>query len=377
MMVAVRKILSPALALPWLVLALLIGAGASGCRNKPAGGEKTVGFPQSFADLAEEVKRGVVNISTISTIRVPGNPFSQYFGSEGQGRGKGSNPRYFGDTPDLELKRQSLGSGFIYDREGFIITNNHVVEGAEEIKVKLDDGREFTARVVGRDQRTDLALLKISTPAKDLPTLPLGDSDRTRVGDWVLAIGNPFGLEHTVTQGIISATGRAIGAEPYSNFLQTDAPINPGNSGGPLVNLRGEVIGINSSILASGQGIGFAIPSTMARKVIDQLKARGKVVRGWIGLMAQPVTPELAQALGLKEPKGVLVGDLAPGGPAEAAGIKRQDVITAFDGQEINRMDDLPKAAAENPVGKRVEVRIIRGGKPMILTVTVKEWPGP
>ncbi len=223
-----------------------------------------VGFPQSFSGLVEKVKPAVVNISATSVVKIPGAPFRHFFGSDGGG--------FFGDIPDQELKQQSLGSGFIIDKEGYIITNNHVVDGADDIKVILADGRKFDAKVVGRDPKADLALIKISSFLKDLPALPLGESNKMKVGDWVVAIGNPFGLEETVTQGIISARGRALGGGPYEKFIQTDAPINPGNSGGPLINLDGEVIGINTAILPAGQGIGFAIPSNVAKKIIPKLK---------------------------------------------------------------------------------------------------------
>lgn len=332
-----------------------------------------IGFPQSFADVAAKVTPAVVNISTTSTVRIPGNPFRHFFGPDDEGPFGDFFKRFYGDMPDREMKQQSLGSGFIVDKQGYIITNNHVVEGADEIKVKSSDGREFKAKVIGRDKKTDLALIKISSLFKDLPSLELGDSEKMRVGDWVLAIGNPFGLEHTVTQGIISATGRVIGAGPYDNFLQTDAPINPGNSGGPLVNLRGEVIGINTAIISSGQGIGFAIPSAMAKTIISQLKEKGKVVRGWIGVSIQNISPDMAQSFGLKGDEGALVGDVVEGGPAYAAGIKRGDVITAFNGRQIKNMADLSRVVADTPVGTTVDTRVIRDGKEMVLRVKVSE----
>ncbi len=360
-----------------LFLTLVVGLIAlqSGCEKMKAK-ETVVGFPQSFADLVQKVKPAVVNISTTTTVKIPGGPFRHFFGPEEGGGPFGDFfQRFFGDVPDQALRQQSLGSGFIIDKDGHIITNNHVVNGADEIKVKLADGREYKAKVIGRDQKTDLALIKISSLFKDLPALSLGDSDKIRVGDWVLAIGNPFGLEETVTQGIISATGRVIGSGPYDNFLQTDAPINPGNSGGPLINLSGEVIGINSAIIQSGQGIGFAIPSNMARKIVPQLKEKGKVTRGWIGISVQTVTPEIAQALGLKEAQGSLVGEVVPGGPADAAGIKRGDVIVSFDGKEIKKIGDLPMLVAETPADKNVSVKVIRDSKELTLTVRVAEMP--
>lgn len=326
---------------------------------------EAVGANTGFVDLVDRVKPAVVNISTSRTVRTPGNPFEHFFGPF-----RGSP---FGDIPDRERKQRSLGSGFIIDAAGHIITNNHVVAGAEEIRVKLADGRELPVQVVGRDSKTDIALLKMAASVKELQTLPLGDSDDVKVGEWVIAIGNPFGLALTVTQGIVSATGRVIGAGPYDDFIQTDAAINPGNSGGPLINLKGEVIGINTAIVAAGQGIGFAVPSNMARAVVAQLMQKGKVVRGWIGVSTQTVTPDLAPSFGLKEPKGALVSEVATGSPAAAAGMKRGDVVIAFNGKEIKNVLDLPKAVAETPIGKVVPVRVIRDKKEMTLRVKVEE----
>jgi serine protease Do len=360
-----------------ILVALLFSfflASQSGCEKMKGGGYTVVGFPQSFADLVDRVKPAVVNISTTSIVKVPGGPFRDFFGQDGGPFGDFFH-RFFGEVPDQELKQQSLGSGFIIDKEGYIITNNHVVEGAEEIKVKLADGREFKAKVVGRDSKTDLALIKISSFFENLPSIPLGDSDKMRVGDWVLAIGNPFGLEETVTQGIISATGRVIGSGPYDNFLQTDAPINPGNSGGPLINLKGEVIGINTAIIQSGQGIGFSVPINMAKNVVPQLKKEGKVTRGWIGVSIQSVTPEIAKAFGIKGTKGALVSDVVAGGPAEEAGLKRGDVILSFDGKDIGKMSDLPIIVADTPVGKTVEVKIMRSDKEQTLRMKIAEMP--
>ncbi len=319
----------------------------------------------------------MVNISTVSTVKLPGNPFQFFFGQGDQDRDPGKLDSYlrkfFGDVPDRELKQQSLGSGVIIDQAGYIVTNYHVVRRADEITVRLIDGREFKAKVVGRDSKTDLSLIKIASPAKDLPAIPLGNSDKMRVGDWVLAVGNPFGLTHTVTQGIISATGRVIGAGPYDNFLQTDAPVNPGNSGGPLVNLRGEVVGITTAIVATGQGIGFAIPSNVARNVVTQLRERGKVVRGWIGVSIQQVTPDIAESFGLKGAKGALVGSVEPAGPAQAAGVKRGDIIVRFNGKEVKVMSDLPLIVAETPVGSAAPMTLIREGKEITLSVKIVE----
>ncbi|MDD2735119.1 MAG: DegQ family serine endoprotease [Desulfuromonadaceae bacterium] len=358
-----------------LMILALISQG--GCESK--GKTEIIGFPQSFADLAEKVQPAVVNISTTSTVTVPGNPFRHFLGPGQGNQGDQNDPfgdffkNFFDQNPDRKMKQQSLGSGFIINKDGFIITNNHVVDKADEIKVKLSDGREFKAKVIGRDPKTDLALIKISSVFKDLPVLELGDSDKMRVGDWVLAVGNPFGLEHTVTQGIISATGRVIGSGPYDNFLQTDAPINPGNSGGPLVNLKGEVIGINSAIVPGGQGIGFAIPSALAKTIMAQLKEKGKVVRGWIGVTIQTVTPDLAKSFGMKEAKGALVGDVVTDGPAEKGGIKTGDIIIAFDGKYVKTSNDLPRLVAETPVGKSVELTIIRESKEVRISVKIEE----
>jgi serine protease Do len=331
-------------------------------------------FPPSLADLVDMVKPGVVNISATTTVKVPGNPFSHFFGPEDQGPFGDFFKRFWNDVPDRELKRRSLGSGFVIDKEGYIITNNHVVERADEITVRVN-GKEYKARTVGRDPKTDLALIRISNPVKDLQPLSLGDSDKMRVGDWVIAIGNPFGLEETVTKGIISATGRVIGAGPYDNFLQTDAPINPGNSGGPLLNLKGEVIGINTAIVATGQGIGFAIPVNTARLITTQLKEKGTVTRGWIGLTLQTLTPEIVQGLGLKETSGVVVSDVLPGGPADNAGMQKGDVITRFNGREVRNTPDLSRLIAETPIGTTVTVRTQRKGAQQDVTLKIAEMP--
>ncbi|MBW2092780.1 MAG: DegQ family serine endoprotease, partial [Deltaproteobacteria bacterium] len=281
--------------------------------------------------------------------------------------------KFFG--PQLqprERKQRSLGSGFIIDPEGFIITNNHVVEDAQKIVVLVSSGKEYKAKIVGRDRKTDIALIKINADGT-LPYVKLGDSDQIKVGDWVVAIGNPFGLDHTVTAGIISAKGRVIGAGPYDDFLQTDASINPGNSGGPLLNLNGEVIGINTAITATGQGIGFAIPTNLAKDIVSQLKKTGKVVRGWLGVMIQQITPELAKSFKLKDQSGSLVADVDADGPAKKAGIKRGDVIVAFNGKAVKEWSDLPALVASTPVGTEVEVTIIRNGKTKTVQVKLGE----
>jgi serine protease Do len=270
------------------------------------------------------------------------------------------------------FKQHNLGTGVIIDKEGFILTANHVVESTDEIKVKLADEREFTAKIVGRDPKTDLALIRIEPDGPFTP-LPLGDSDKLEVGDWVVAIGNPFGLGNTVTAGIVSAKYRQIGTGSYDNFIQTDASINPGNSGGPLLNTAGEVIGINTVIFSQSGGsvgIGFAIPINMAKDLLPQLK-KGKVVRGWLGVMIQTITSDLKDKLGLKDKKGALVADIAPGGPADKAGIKRGDVIFSFDEKEIKEMKDLPYIVASTPIGKNVTVEVIRKGRTKSIQVEI------
>jgi serine protease Do len=331
--------------------------------------------PPSFADLSDRVKDSVVNISTTQTIKEnplqpfigPQSPFRDFFGDE-------FFKRFFGDTPQGQMKTHALGSGFIIDNEGHILTNNHVVEKADEIKIKTMDGKEYDARIVGRDPKTDIALIKVKPEGNFPKPVQLGDSDAIRVGDWVMAVGNPFGLGHTVTAGIISAKGRVIGAGPYDDFLQTDAAINPGNSGGPLFNMNGEVVGLNSAIVAQGQGIGFAIPVNVARDLIPQLKT-GKVIRGWLGVMIQDITPELADSFGIKETKGVIVADLVKDGPAEKAGLKRGDVITSLNGKEVDSANILSRFVASSPPGSQTTIRVIRDGKSRDIKVTLGTMP--
>jgi serine protease Do len=328
--------------------------------------------PASFAELAQKVGPAVVNISTVKRVKgIEGmGPFKQPSGKE--------DPfeeffrKFFGDQMPREFKQRSLGSGFFIDKDGDIITNNHVVANADKIEVRLSDNKTFEAEVVGRDSKTDLALIRVKGKGS-FPYLGLGNSDNIKVGDWVLAVGNPFGLENTVTSGIISAKQRNIGAGPYDDFLQTDASINPGNSGGPLVNLDGEVIGINTAIVATGQGIGFAIPANLAKNIIIQLKSKGKVVRGWLGVMIQKITPELMKSFSLKEEKGSLVADLTPNGPAEKAGIKRGDVIIEFNGKQVGEWAELPQMVAGTGVGKTVPVKVIREGKEKTFQITIGE----
>jgi serine protease Do len=335
-----------------------------------AGGASAKAIIPDFVELAKKLKPAVVNVSTAKTIapqkkfhRAPSpfgpDPFEEFF------------EKFFENAPQRSLKQRSLGSGFIISDDGYILTNYHVVAGADEIKVKLSDKREFKAEVKGTDEKLDLALLKID--AKDqFPVARLGDSDVIEVGEWVMAIGNPFGLEQTVTAGIISAKGRVIGSGPYDDFIQTDASINPGNSGGPLFNDRGEVIGINTAIVAGGQGIGFAIPVNMAKTTITQLKEKGKVTRGWLGVAVQAVTPELAQSFGLERETGALVSEVTKESPADRAGIRSGDIILEFDGKRVHEMNELPRQVAETPVGKKVVVKALRDRKEMEIAVTIE-----
>jgi Do/DeqQ family serine protease len=293
--------------------------------------------------------------------------FREFFGPE-------LFERFFRRRAPREEGR-AAGSGVIVDARGYILTNNHVVENASAIEVRLSDDRKFKATLVGRDARTDLAVLKIESPAP-LPVAELGDSDRLRVGQWAIAIGNPFGLDRTVTAGIISATGRThVGVATYEAFIQTDASINPGNSGGPLLNLDGRVIGINTAIVSSGQGIGFAIPITMARDIMTQLIARGRVVRGWLGVVIQDLTPELAASFGVKEDAGVLVAEVMKDGPAAAAGLKPGDVITGFGGSPIKDVTDLQKRVAAVEPGRPAPITVMRDHKPLGLSVKLGEQP--
>lgn len=326
------------------------------------------GAPSSFADLAEKVGPAVVNISTTKTVKRRSGVGPKKFGPR--------DPyfddffEHFFETPS-EVPQKSLGSGFIINAEGYILTNNHVIEGADEIQVQVGK-RKFDGKVIGSDPKTDLAVIKIADKA-NLPSVTLGDSEKIRVGDWVMAVGNPFGLDHTVTAGIVSAKGRVIGAGPYDDFIQTDASINPGNSGGPLFNLQGEVVGVNAAIVASGQGIGFAIPINLAKQLIPQLISKGKVTRAWLGVGIQDITPELAKSFGLSEEKGALVSNVFPGSPADKAGLKSGDVITAFNGKQIGESHELPALVAREPVGKEAMIRVLREGKSMDLKVLLGE----
>lgn len=324
----------------------------------------------AFRDVAKKVSPAVVYISTEQTVsgrEVP-EQYRDFFDDE-------FLRRFFGVPEDREYKQQGLGSGFVVREDGYILTNNHVVEKADKIKVTLSDKREFTAKIVGTDPKTDVAVIKIE--GKDLPTVSLGDSSTIEVGDWAIAIGTPYGLSQSVTAGIISASGRAnIGILDYENFIQTDAAINPGNSGGPLVNIEGDVVGINTAIFSrSGgyQGIGFAIPVNMAKNIMESLITRGKVVRGWLGVIIQDVTPDLAKGFGLKEATGSLVGDVLKDGPASKAGIERGDVIITFDGSPIDGVNTLRNVVAQTEVDKKVDVVVLRDGKEKTIEVKIGE----
>jgi serine protease Do len=326
-------------------------------------------IPSSFAQLAEKLSPTVVNVKVTKVDKlafhgsqIPEGPFGDFF------------DRFFKNMPQFpeNHRTQGAGSGVIISGDGYILTNNHVVEGVKDVTVTLADKQEYKAKVVGCDPKTDLAVLKIEAK-KPLPSATLGDSDQLKVGEWVIAIGNPFGLSHTVTSGIVSAKERVIGAGPYDDFIQTDASINPGNSGGPLFNMRGEVVGINTAIIPQGQGIGFAIPVNTAIPLIPQLVSKGKVTRGYLGVSIQSITPELAKALTLNETRGALVGDVVSGGPAEKAGIKRGDVIVEFNGKSVDDSHDLPAMVAATPVGNEATVTVLRNGKERHLDVEIRE----
>src|SRR5882724_2484615 len=324
---------------------------------------------EAFTTVADRVTPAVVNVSTVphkqSAEETP-ERFREFFGEE-------FYERFFRRRPREDTR--ASGSGVTVDPRGYILTNNHVIENAQDITVRLSDGRKFTAKLVGRDPKTDLAVLKVEAPSP-LPAAELGDSDQLRVGQWAIAIGNPFGLDRTVTVGIVSATARnRVGVATYENFIQTDASINPGNSGGPLLNLDGKVIGINTAIVAAGQGIGFSIPINEAKSVMAQLIAKGRVVRGWLGIAIQDVNDELAASFGVREREGVLVADVMKGGPAEAAGLKPGDVIVELNGAKIREVPELQRRVANVAPGQSVAIGVMRDRVPQSLRVRVGEMP--
>lgn len=332
--------------------------------------------PQNFSDLADAVSPAVVHIKVEKVVKSRGpakGPFRpRPFGDNDLFRDFFG--RRFGDQQQPDFKRPGQGSGFIIDESGYIVTNNHVVDGADKITVVLKDETRHRAEIVGRDPVTDIALIKVNAE-KRLPTVRLGRSDNLRVGEWVAAIGSPFGLEYTVTAGIVSAKGRVIGSGPYDDFIQTDASINPGNSGGPLINMRGEVIGINTMIIAAGQGIGFAIPVNQAKDIISQLKSEGQVTRGWLGVTIQDLTDNLAEYYDVDGKSGVLVANVVPGDPADKAGIRPKDIITAVNGKRIGTSRDLTNLAAKLGVGDKADVTIWRNGKQKTLKVKIGKRP--
>jgi len=331
---------------------------------------------QSFVGVAEHVRPAVVHLGTIQRAKMRRGPsappgaddpffkdfFNQFFGSEGPG-------------PRSEFRQPGLGSGVIIDRRGLVLTNFHVVKGADEITIRLSDKREYRGQILGTDAKTDLAVVRFQ-PDHPLTVAPLGNSDALRVGEWAIAIGNPFGLDQTVTVGVISATGRSdVGIATYENFIQTDASINPGNSGGPLVNLKGEVVGINTAIVAAGQGIGFAIPINMVKRVVDQLVDKGKVVRGWIGVALQPLSLELAQSLGLQGTDGAVVGSTIAGSPGAQAGLLQGDVILSYNKVPVEDYRHVQRLVAETAVGKTVTLEVLRKKQKVQVNVTVAEVP--
>jgi serine protease Do len=342
-----RTVLAVTLAWILVLCASLLGTPGITLAQKPYLPEEI------FADLARQSTRAVVNISTERVLKT-------HFGQQPQSMQRFFE-QFFGPLPRTE-KIHSLGSGIIIDPKGYVVTNNHVVEGAQEIKITLAGGDEFNATVKGRDPETDLALVHIVDPPPDLPFLKLGDSDAVSIGDWVMAVGNPFGLSHSVTQGIISAKGRLIGDTPYDRFLQTDTSINPGNSGGPLLNLKGEVIGINTAILTSGQGIGFAVPSNTAKHIVPILKEKGKVTRGMIGVLAETVTRRVARKLKLAHPGGALVVKVNPDTPAQKAGLEAGDIIVGFNGHPVRTMIELLDLVGNTPPGTEATVTVQRQG---------------
>jgi serine protease Do len=336
--------------------------------DRPAAVTPTTTYPD-WTRLARELKPAVVNISTKRTeAGQPALPESlgdqEFF------------QHFFGTLPPHQVS--ALGSGFVINPDGYIVTNNHVVDGATTIRVKLADGREFPAKIVGRDPKTDLTLLKVD--AKGLAVIPLGDSSALQVAEPVMAIGNPFGLEQTVTTGIVSATGRVIGEGPYDDFIQTDAAINPGNSGGPLINSRGQAVGVNTAIFSQSGGsvgIGFAIPINLAKPVLTQLAANGHVVRGWLGVSVQPLTPDLAKAMNVQGTHGALVSAVLDHSPAQKAGLKPGDVITAYDGRPVGRLEDLPRAVADTPAGREVQIAVLRDGTTVVLMAKIARLEEP
>lgn len=357
-----------------MMVGLMLGAGLPAVQASKNAPVRMV--PQDFSGLAATVGPAVVHIRVEKTVKGAGpesGPFGQNpFGGNEQYREFFG--RHFGQQRQPEYKQPAQGSGFIIDKSGLIVTNNHVVEGADKITVILKDESQYEAKIVGLDPVTDIALIKVE-PKKDLPVVRLGSSDDLKVGEWVVAIGAPFGLEYTVTAGIVSAKGRVIGSGPYDDFIQTDASINPGNSGGPLINMKGEVVGINTMIIAGGQGIGFAIPVDQAKGIIAQLETHGEVTRGWLGVTIQDVNEDMADYYGLKGKSGAMVADVVPGDPADRAGIRPKDIITEVNGKAVTNSHDLTNLAANLQVGETASVTVLRNGKPQTLEVKIGKRP--
>src|SRR5438034_1929224 len=359
------------------VYGVIARGSAAGRTATPAPIATADALQAAFVSVADRVRPAVVHIGTLQVARgrrppmIPGpkgdDPFfkdffDQFFGRSGPGRRE-------------EFQTPGLGSGVIVDKRGYVLTNFHVIRGADAVTVRLADKQEFPGRIVGSDSKTDIAIIKFEAPV-DVRVATLGNSDALRVGEWAIAIGNPFGLDQTVTVGVVSATGRAdVGIATYENFIQTDASINPGNSGGPLVNLRGEVIGINTAIVATGQGIGFAIPANMVKRVTGQLIDRGKVTRGWIGIAMEPLTRELVQSFGLRDARGAVVARVYPGGPAAAAGLQKNDVVVSFEGTAVDDYRQLQRLSADAEVGKTVKLEIVRNRERRAITLRVAEAP--
>jgi len=376
-----------------LVLAGSLGAGVACATDNlradtPRGPEplplpSTFNPAQSFAPLVEALQPAVVNVFvkqkvTMQDMGIP-EEWQFFFGPNGQrsggdDQGQGSSPFVNPHGKGRSYSREGQGSGFLISADGYILTNNHVVADADEVKVKLTNDQELDAKVVGTDPRTDIALIKVDA-GKELPWVKLGNSDGVKVGDWVVAIGNPFGLSHTVTAGIVSAKGRVIGAGPYDDFIQTDASINPGNSGGPLFDLGGNVVAINTAIVAQGQGIGFAVPINVVTAEIEELKANGKVSRGWIGVALQPLDEDIAKALGANVKEGALVREVYPDTPGSKAGLKDGDIVTKIDGKGVKESDELVKAVGAHRPGDVITLTIVRDGKSKDLKLTLQERP--
>jgi serine protease Do len=357
------------------LLAVAFIAGPSLQRAEAVSNPTVQMAPLNFSELADRVGPAVVHIKVEKIVKNRGPATGPF----GPGPFGGNDPfrDFFGrrfDQPQPDLKRPGQGSGFIVDQAGFIVTNNHVVDGADSIEVTLKDESRHKAEIVGRDPITDIAVIKIEAK-KSLPTVRLGNSDSLRVGEWVAAIGSPFGLEYTVTAGIVSAKGRVIGSGPYDDFIQTDASINPGNSGGPLINMKGEVIGINTMIIAAGQGIGFAIPVDQAKGIIAQLRSDGKVTRGWLGVTIQDLKDDLAEYYGVAGKSGVLVAEVVPGDPADKAGIKPKDIITEVNGRNVTSSRELTNLAAKLNVGDEASVTVLRDGQQKVLKVRIGKRP--